>query len=184
MQCQECGSDTATVHIKRREGEEEISVHLCRACAQKLGWHDPLEDAKFPLAHFISSMMQDMTSGLMRNRDEESQGSCSECGLSFEDFSRTGRLGCGHCYEAFRASMEELLRRIHGNTRHRGQRPESSPRPRTSAQTTTLRQLKADLDRAIADEDFERAAKIRDEIRELKKPRKEKAQEKHKEAAS
>lgn len=183
MQCQECGSETATVHVKRREGDEEVSTHLCRACAQKLGWHDPLEDAKFPLAHFISSMMQDMNTGVLRDPKEDSQARCSECGLSFQEFSRTGRLGCGHCYESFRTSMEELLRRIHGNTRHRGRRPESAPRQRTSTQSNTLRQLKADLDRAIADEDFELAARLRDQIRELKKPRKDGSREKHKEAA-
>ena len=173
MQCQECGSETATVHVKRREGDEESSLHLCRSCAQKLGWHDPLEDAKFPLAHFISSMMQDMTSGTFRERAADSGARCAECGLSFQDFSRTGRLGCGHCYESFRTSMEELLRRIHGNTRHRGRRPESAPKARPSSESSTLRQLKADLDRAVAGEDFERAAHLRDQIREFKKPRRE-----------
>jgi len=182
MQCQECGSDSATVHIKRREGSEEVSIHLCRACAQKMGWHDPLEDVKFPLAHFISSMMQDLATGMAQKPTDEPEARCSECGLSFQEFSRTGRLGCGHCYEAFRTSMEELLRRIHGNTRHRGRRPESAPKQRPSPQSTTLRQLKADLDRAIADEDFERAARLRDEIRELKKPRKESAGSRQKEA--
>jgi len=184
MQCQECGSESATVHIKRREGDSEVSIHLCRSCAQKLGWHDPLEDAKFPLAHFISSMMQDMASGTVRDRGTVPGASCSECGLSFQDFSRTGRLGCGHCYEAFRASMEELLRRIHGNTRHRGRRPETAPKPRATVETVNLRELKAELDRAIADEDFERAAHLRDQIRELKKPRREAATPKRREAAS
>lgn len=182
MQCQECGSDAATVHIKRREGDSEVSTHLCRACAQKLGWHDPLEDAKFPLAHFISSMMQDMTSGSFHDRAADSGARCGECGLSFQDFSRTGRLGCGHCYESFRTSMEELLRRIHGNTRHRGKRPDKAPKPRPTAETSTLRQLKADLDRAVAGEDFELAARLRDQIREFKTTRRESA--KHREAAS
>jgi len=173
MQCQECGSESATVHVKRREGDEESSLHLCRACAQKLGWHDPLEDAKFPLAHFISSMMQDMTSGTLRESSPDSGVRCAECGLSFQDFSRTGRLGCGRCYESFRTSMEELLRRIHGNIRHRGRRPESAPKARPAPESATLRQLKADLDRAVAGEDFERAARLRDQIREFKKPRRE-----------
>jgi protein arginine kinase activator len=183
MQCQECGSDNATVHVKRREGDQETSIHLCRACAQKMGWHDPLEDAKFPLAHFISSMMQDLTGGLLRDREVDSQARCSECGLSFQEFSRTGRLGCGHCYEAFRSSMEELLRRIHGNTRHRGRRPEGVPK-QVPAPATTVGQLKSELDRAIAEEDFERAAGIRDQLRELKKPRKDAASSKRREAAS
>ena len=158
-------------------------MHLCRGCAQKLGWNDPLEDAKFPLAHFISSMMQDMTAGLTRDQAEETDGNCSECGLSFQEFSRTGRLGCGHCYESFRASMQELLRRIHGNTKHVGRRPKGAPESeqKTSGRSVTLRRLKADLDQAVADEDFERAARLRDEIRDLKPNKKDK---KTKEAAS
>jgi protein arginine kinase activator len=137
-----------------------------------MGWSDPLEDAKFPLAHFISSMMQDMTSGAPRERADEVDAKCSECGLSFQEFSRTGRLGCGHCYESFRASMQELLRRIHGNTTHEGRRPQRAPKKvKEQSQDTTLKQLKTDLDRAIADEDFELAAKLRDEIREFKESR-------------
>jgi protein arginine kinase activator len=178
MLCQECHNANASVHVKRRQGDEEVSVHLCRACAQKMGWSDPLEDAKFPLAQFISSMMQDMTSGAPRERADEVDAKCSECGLSFQEFSRTGRLGCGHCYESFRASMQELLRRIHGNTTHEGRRPRRAPKPAEApAQDATLKQLKTDLDSAIADEDFERAAKLRDEIREFKESRAKATQE-------
>jgi protein arginine kinase activator len=178
MLCQECHNANASVHVKRREGDEEVSVHLCRACAQKMGWNDPLEDAKFPLAQFISSMMQDMTSGVARERADEVDAKCSECGLSFQEFSRTGRLGCGHCYESFRASMQELLRRIHGNTTHEGRRPQHAPKQvKEPSQSATLKQLKTDLDRAISDEDFERAAKLRDEIREFKESQTSAAQE-------
>ena len=177
MLCQECHNATASVHVKKRQGDDEVSIHLCRACAQKMGWNDPLEDAKFPLAQFISSMMNDMTAGVTRDRADDIDAKCSECGLSFQEFSRTGRLGCGHCYESFRASMQELLRRIHGNTTHVGRRPQSAPKEKPPTQSVTLRQLKADLDRAIADEDFERAAGLRDEIKEFKAAQKKPATE-------
>lgn len=167
MLCQECHNAPAAVHVKKRQGDEEISIHLCRACAKKMGWNNPLEDVKFPLAQFISSMMHDMSVGSAHEAAQDADASCSECGLSFEEFSRTGRLGCGHCYEAFRASMQELLRRIHGNTHHEGRRPSNAPDVPEEVQekSTSLRQLKADLDRAIADEDFEKAAELRDRIR-------------------
>jgi protein arginine kinase activator len=169
MLCQECHNAPAEVHVKKRQDDEEISVHLCRACAKKMGWNNPLEDVKFPLAQFISSMMHDMSVGAARTGGVESDAKCSECGLSFEEFSRTGRLGCGHCYEAFRSSMQDLLRRIHGNTKHQGKRPAGAPKPaRASAKGKSLRQLKAELDRAVAEEDFEKAAQLRDKLRALK----------------
>ena len=79
--------------------------------------------------------------------------------------------------------MQELLRRIHGNTHHEGRRPRRAPEvpKEVESETTSLRQLKADLDRAVADEDFEKAAELRDKIRTLGEARKDK--ESRKEAA-
>lgn len=171
MLCQECQSAQASVHVKKTEGDEEVSVHLCRSCAKNMGWHNPLEDVKFPLAQFISSMMLDMTGGPTAEDAPESTETCSECGLSFQEFARTGRLGCGHCYESFRSPLQELLRRIHGSTTHEGRHPAGSPEPTHSSKAKTMRQLKADLDRAVAEEDFEKAAALRDQIRELKQPK-------------
>lgn len=171
MLCQECHNAPASVHVKKKQGDDEIAIHLCRACAKQMGWHSPLEDVKFPLAQFIASMMHDMTLGTPTEENTDASAKCSECGLSFQEFSRTGRLGCGHCYEAFRVSMQELLRRIHGGTKHQGRRPQGAPAPKRSGASNSLRQLKAELDRAVAGEDFEKAARLRDQIRELKRPR-------------
>jgi len=171
MLCQECHNAPATVHVKKKQGDEEISLHLCRACAKQMGWNNPLDDVKFPLAQFIASMMNDMTQTTPDAESLDTSAKCSECGLSFQEFSRTGRLGCGHCYESFRPSMQELLRRIHGSTRHQGRRPEHAPAPARPQGGNSMRQLKAELDRAIADEDFEKAARLRDQIRSQKKPK-------------
>jgi protein arginine kinase activator len=166
MICQECHSAQATVHVRKKEGDDEVSIHLCKQCAKKMGWHNPLEDVKFPLAQFISSMMQDMSTAPASGDAKDTSERCSECGLSFQEFSRTGRLGCGHCYESFRTPLQELLRRIHGSTRHQGRRPAGAPKPAKTSAAKSLRQLKVELDRAIAEEDFEKAARIRDKIRQ------------------
>jgi protein arginine kinase activator len=171
MLCQECHNAPASVHVKKKQGEDEISLHLCRACAKQMGWNNPLEDVKFPLAQFIASMMNDMTQATPDAEAVDTSAKCTECGLSFQEFSRTGRLGCGHCYEAFRTSMQELLRRIHGSTRHQGRRPQRAPAPPGAHGSGSLRQLKAELDRAIAGEDFEKAARLRDQIKSMKKPK-------------
>lgn len=187
MICQECNNAPASVHVKKRQGDDENSVHLCRTCAQKMGWNNPLEDVKFPLAQFISSMMNDLSGTEAQQGAMDTGGKCSECGLSFQEFSRTGRLGCGNCYEDFRESMHDLLRRIHGGVRHQGKRPAGEPKVKKTAPKTgksTTRQLKAELDRAVADEDFEKAAQLRDQLREMKKRKEAKAAKEAKEPAS
>lgn len=178
MLCQECKNAQASVHVKKREGDEEVSVHLCRACAKKMGWENPLADVKFPLAEFISGMMLEQTAGAGATpAAKDASEKCSECGLSFEEFARTGRLGCGHCYESFRTPLQELLRRIHGGTQHQGRHPSGIPQPAKTSKARTLRQLKAELDRAIAEEDFEKAATLRDQIHAMKQAKETKKKE-------
>jgi len=140
-----------------------------------MGWNNPLEDVKFPLAQFISSMMSDLSGQDKEKGSTEDGGQCSECGLSFQEFSRTGRLGCGHCYEAFRDSMQDLLRRIHGGVRHHGKRPAGSPKARRVAKIISMRQIKTELEKAVADEDFELAAELRDKLQDLQKKKDAKA---------
>ena len=65
--------------------------------------------------------------------------------------------------------MQDLLRRIHGGVRHQGKRPAGSPKPRKGAKTSSMRQTKADLEKAVADEDFELAAQLRDKLQDLQK---------------
>ena len=78
-----------------------------------------------------------------------------------------GRLGCGDCYEAFKAQLGPLLKRIHGADRHVGKIPLRIGK--TVKDTRTLQELKMKMERAIQTEDFEEAAKLRDKIRELEK---------------
>lgn len=86
--------------------------------------------------------------------------------MRFVDFSRVGRFGCGHCYTAFRAPLEDLFRKIHGATRHRGR---TAPSHAVSTQSTVEEEvrLKEELRRAIEREEFELAAELRDRLKRL-----------------
>jgi protein arginine kinase activator len=90
---------------------------------------------------------------------------CPKCGLAFSDFSRLGRFGCGECYKTFRDRLQPLLRKIHGSSLHRGKLP-----PMLSEEATTIKEqerLEQELKLAIASEDFERAADLRDKLKSL-----------------
>ena len=97
---------------------------------------------------------------------------CPSCGLTYADFKKIGRLGCGECYNTFRKYLGPLLKRIHGSTQHTGKSPLIAGKPRKKK--IDLQALRIRLARAIEEEAFEEAAKIRDQIKELERKEEDK----------
>jgi len=92
---------------------------------------------------------------------------CSNCGLTYADFRKIGRLGCGECYSSFKKYLTPLLKRIHGSSQHHGKSPLKISG--VLKEKTDLQELRNRLKTAIDTEAFEEAAKIRDKIRELER---------------
>ena len=110
-----------------------------------------------------------MSAGLLQSAQRASQprdaARCAFCGTSQSEFRASGRLGCAHCYGAFTESLRDLLRRVHGSAQHVGRRY-ATPDPAT-APPRSVESLRAELAAAIAREEFERAALLRDELRSV-----------------
>jgi protein arginine kinase activator len=176
VKCESCGERDASVHFTQIRSNKKTEMHLCKECAKKKGFHNPLDDVPFPLAEFLSSMVQ------RAGAPSDAMGKmvCPSCGMRFVDFTRIGRFGCGHCYTAFKTPLEDLLRKIHGSTRHRGRTPMTKTVESVSAVEELVR-LKDDLKKAIEREDFELAADLRDQLktasRRAQQAEKQKAQE-------
>lgn len=162
MLCQDCGKREATVHLTQVVNNKKVVLNLCRECAEKRGFRNPLEGVPFPLAEFLASML---TQAQLQKPSKESEIVCSACGMSFSDFTKIGRLGCGNCYLTFRSLLNDLLRKVHGSTRHRGKFPHTTRGVMKPLWEET--KLQEELKKAIEEEDFERAAQIRDQIRVL-----------------
>jgi protein arginine kinase activator len=162
VKCENCGKNDASVHFTQIRDKKKVEMHLCKECAKSKGFHNPLEDVPFPLAEFLTSMVKPDAG----TSDPIARLVCPECGMRFVDFSRVGRFGCGHCYSAFRAPLEDLFRKIHGATRHRGR---TAPRKVESTQNLVEEEvrLKEELKRAVEREDFELAAELRDRLKAL-----------------
>jgi protein arginine kinase activator len=95
---------------------------------------------------------------------------CPNCGLTYTDFRKIGRLGCGECYRAFNRYLIPLLKRIHGATQHIGKAPMKAGKPlKKKEKAPDIATLKEKLQQAIATEAFEEAARLRDQIRELER---------------
>lgn len=161
MKCDNCGSADAVIHLTTIENNEMTECHLCEKCAAAKGLEPGEGSPGFPLTDFLAQMgSEEPPSG------EETEAACPFCGLTFPDFRETGRLGCPHCYSTFEPHLRSLLRRIHGGTQHVG-KVYLPPDPSATEREKRLEGLRRKLERAVAAEDFERAAELRDEIRTL-----------------
>jgi len=170
MTCDLCGKSEATVHLTEVINESTRELHLCEACAREKG----AQAAEgFGLAGLLAGLTDFGTK--LEEGQTKSKLKCPQCGMTYEDFRRSGKLGCGNCYETFHRALGPLLKRIHGSAQHVGKVPvvRAAPR-RTKDQLGELQHLKERLRQAIGAEDFEEAARLRDRIRALEPKSKQK----------
>jgi protein arginine kinase activator len=158
MMCCVCKEKEATVHYTQIAGDKIQKVDLCEACAKSKGVNDPMG---FSLA--------DLLLGLGASQEIEQAGGgselkCPRCGFTQADFKKAGRLGCPECYLTFSEALGGLLKTMHKGTRHVGKVPEALRQSRDLSEH--MKELQAKLNKAIAAEDFEEAALLRDEIKQ------------------
>lgn len=162
MLCQECGKRPATVHLTKIVNGQKTELHLCQECAHEKGEFEYLLQPAFSFPSMLAGLMggHELAAPVAQER-------CPQCGQTYASFAQRGRLGCANCYETFSARLNPLLRRIHGSTKHVGKVPRrTGGLVRVRKEINTLR---SDLQKAVDAEDFERAAKLRDQIRTLEK---------------
>lgn len=161
MLCGICGKKTATVHLTEIIDNQMNELHLCEECARE---KSAQMEQQFGLSDLLAGMAE---FGKPPKETENVVIKCANCGLTYADFKKIGRLGCGDCYSSFKKYLAPLLKRIHGSSRHAGKSPVKLARP--LRKRIDLQELRIRLEKAIETEAFEEAAKIRDQIRELEK---------------
>lgn len=166
MTCDICGKNQATVHLTEIVDEQMSELHLCEECAREKSMQ---MEQQFGLADLLAGLAD---FGKQVDNQEKIKLTCSSCGLSYENFRKLGRLGCGNCYISFKKYLASLLKKIHGSSQHLGKTPIKATR--TVKEKSEFQELKARLQRAIQLEEFEEAAHLRDKIRELEQKEKNK----------
>ncbi len=167
MICQVCGKKTATTHIKRIVNGKLTEYHLCGDCAREKGYGGLLGGWDHGFGNLLSGLIGTA-------RQEEKVARCPKCGASFSEIAKTGKVGCAQCYATFRRQLLPVIQRIHGTARHKGKAPGSSALRITDSnkeivavQETPLEEKKRLLQKAIEAQEFEQAAVLRDEIKEM-----------------
>lgn len=169
MQCQECGNRPASLHFTKIVNGEKTEFHICEACAREKGELIPGTTGGFSIHNLLSGLL-DFNPGLkgqMAGTKPVESLRCEECGLTYSQFSKIGRFGCSSCYKYFNERLDPLLKRVHGNTVHVGKIPK-----RIGGHIEVKRKLddlRLELQQRILQEEFEEAASLRDQIRELEK---------------
>jgi protein arginine kinase activator len=158
MKCDLCDNQ-ATVHLIEIQGDKRVERHLCEAHAVQEGVAVKVQNA--PIDELLEKFVL-QHSGIEVAQQQPRQ-SCSSCNLTYEEFRKSGLLGCPECYTAFEAPLVPLLERAHeGASRHLGKVPAHAGINELRQQR--LRQLRRDLEQAVACEQYERAADLRDQL--------------------
>lgn len=170
MKCDNCKISKATIFVSQKVGDKFQKVNLCKQCASEKGIEDP---TAYALVEMLEGMGKQMIIGSGATRDEPI---CPDCGFSLTDTKKTGRYGCANCYQVFRDRLDPLLEAIQKKTRHEGK----VPRPCAQSLAPNLlslenpaaienpeirlSELRQALSKSVEGEDYEEAARLRDEI--------------------
>ncbi len=165
MLCQNCQKHEATTHIKSVVNGEYTQLHLCSKCADKLGYGDVFSGFGLDFADLFGNFFTKPKSLLTQTKQER----CQKCGMSFEDIVKTGKIGCADCYEKFYDLLLPSIQRIHGKTQHNGKQAPKAVKTEIKKEKTKeelIAEMKAEMQTAIEEQNFERAAELRDKIKE------------------
>ncbi len=195
MKCQNCGTNEANVHLRQSVNGQVTEYALCSHCAEQLGVGGMFADfgsfggfgglglmGGFEPFGGLESLLGGMF-GQSKAKTLPKITRCKVCGSSFDDISARGKVGCAECYELFADRLAPSIDRLHNRARHVGKLPgrpsaagekakPAAPAPKAApaaekAPPETLESLRVQLRAAVAAEEYEKAAVLRDRIKEM-----------------
>lgn len=156
MLCEKCGKNHATTHVTTVVNGVGYEFNLCEECAVLFSY------ATNPLSGMLASMLGDIS----KSSNPQLKKQCPVCGCSFGEIAKSGKVGCADCYTTFYDELLPYLKRIHSSTKHVGKVPNNAPLA-VVPKTETIEELRSELSRLVAEENYEQAAVIRDKIKEM-----------------
>lgn len=172
MLCENCNKNEATIHYTEISNGVKSEHHVCSECAKglDLSYYSDVLDSEFPFAKLLTGLL---ASKMMMGQESDNPMThviCPKCGMNYDEFTKVGKFGCAECYNVFGPLIEEHMKKLHGSNIHKGKlyrNTEKSPKEIPN-QEKTVDVLNAKLKEAIKLENYEEAAKLRDEIKSMK----------------
>ncbi|MGJ8657524.1 MAG: UvrB/UvrC motif-containing protein [Akkermansiaceae bacterium] len=160
MKCQLCEQEASVTYTKV-VGDKSQKIHLCAECADEKGITN-LDN--FNLSDIL---MSDEKFSPAEENVTVNLSKCTECGFTLDDLRKIGRLGCSSCYEQFGGEVKSMIGNMHKGTKHKGKVPEGMLL--VIEAKSKLKKLQSLLDKAIADEEYEKAGELKNELATFKK---------------
>ncbi|MGD9568970.1 MAG: UvrB/UvrC motif-containing protein [Sedimentibacter sp.] len=158
MLCNECGKNEAKVHVTQIINGKKTESHLCEECAKK---NQSFFNSNFSMENLFSSMLNNAFNSTAYAPIK----GCSKCGMTYEEFRTAGKFGCSDCIDTFKPRLMPVVKNIQGYDAHAGKIPKRAGGSYKIQKD--IEKLKAQLKLAIENEEYEKAAQYRDQIREM-----------------
>lgn len=158
MTCQLCKKNPATTHYKRTVNGQTTELFVCSDCAAKQGIG--ILGSTLDVGNLFGGLF---SQPLIQNADHSER--CDGCGKSFREIVQSGLVGCPTCYITFYDRLQPSIQRVHGKTTHIGKVAVRGSQKLHKA--NELERLKAELNKAVSMQEYEKCAQLRDRIQEL-----------------
>ena len=150
------------IHVQQIIGEEHVDLYLCEVCAEERGIARSDDAIELSLSQLLTGLF---TTKAGDQENEREVDTCPSCGTSIHTLQKEGRLGCPDCYACFTREIRSVQKKLTGSTQHVGKLPRKLMEYKELI--IDRQTLQSRLDEAVAQEDYEAAAHIRDRIREI-----------------
>ena len=174
MLCQNCGKNEANVRYTQIINGVKTEIALCSNCARKSGM-DRIDIPDFPLNFhsILGDFFSDFAESSLLPTLQGTAVKCKNCGTTYDDFIDTGMFGCSDCYDTFEAPIDLLLKKLHGTAKHIGRKSDiggkdikvEKRKVASNNENSKKVDLQKELEKAISEERYEDAARIRDELK-------------------
>lgn len=190
MICSVCQKNEAVMCYREIVNGVKSEKYLCAECAASYT-SITTESLHTSPASLLAGLLSGVLGQSATAREEDAKKTnlmCPQCGMTYNEFLKYSRFGCGDCVHTFGFLLDDYLKKIQVGCEHSGKVydgretvhiPEIDLTMLSTKETTETvveipdhkpteeEVLREQLSKAIAAEEFEEAARIRDQIRVL-----------------
>lgn len=169
MLCEKCNKREAKVHFIKLINGKKSEIWLCENCAKEISDVHLLESLGDIDGTSVQNVLGSFFESIDKKKEDKIEVICKKCGLTYSQFKASGQLGCDECYDSFISYLKPIFKRIQGDTEHIGKIPKRAGVK--FIEKKNYINLKKELQKAILEEEYEKAAILRDKIKEIEASR-------------
>jgi protein arginine kinase activator len=170
MLCEKCKKNEAKINLITVVNGQKHEIWLCENCVKDISsipfFSSIGQNVNFPFQGMLTEILSNADSNKVNiDNNKIKEIVCSNCGLTYDEFKKTGKLGCSDCYKEFKVVLEPRIKSLQAGVKHVGKMPNMKGEELTRRRK--LKDLKEEMQKLIVTEEYERAAIVRDEIKKL-----------------